>query len=82
MTDFCSTSPATSLASSMMPSIAGQSMPWAFSDQLEHLFQPFDVVLGFAEMRLEALLELRIGGFFNHLWERLHDLLLGIVDVA
>ena len=48
---------------------------------LEHLLQPLHVVLGLVEMGLEALLELRVGRLLDHLRQRFHDLLLGVVDV-
>jgi hypothetical protein len=63
--------------------MAGQSTPLAFlSVQLKYFLKPFHVVFGLAQMRLEPLLELRVRGFFNHLGQRLHDLLFGVVDVA
>jgi hypothetical protein len=40
------------------------------------------VVFGFAEMRLESLLEPGILCFLDHLGQRLHDLLFGVVDVT
>src|SRR5262249_18754095 len=49
---------------------------------LEDLLEPLDVVLGFAEMRFEPLLETRIRRFFDHVGQSLHDLLFGVVDVA
>jgi hypothetical protein len=53
-----------------------------FADQLKNLFQPLYVIFGLAQMTLKTLLELRIGGFFDHIRQRFHDLLLGVVDVA
>ena len=50
--------------------------------QLEHLFQPLHVVFAFLEMSLEALLELRIVGFRDHLRQCLHDLLFSVIHVA
>src|SRR5205085_2367719 len=40
------------------------------------------VILGFAQMRLEALLELRVTRFFDHFRQCLHDLPFSVVDVA
>ena len=66
-----------------MPSIAGQSTPLAFrAVQLEYLLQALHLVLGLAQMRLEALLELRVARLLDHVGQRLHDLVLGVVDVA
>ena len=62
--------------------MAGQSTPFGVCPmQLEHLLQALDLVLGFREVRLKALLELRIGRLVDHLRQRLRDLVLGIVDV-
>ena len=47
----------------------------------EHLLDHFDVLLGFSQMRLERLLQLRICRLRNHLRQRLGDLLFGVVDV-
>ena len=65
-----------------MPSIAGQSTAFASAPMhLEHLLEPLHVGLGFVEMRQEALLELLVGRLLGHLRQRLHELLLGIIDV-
>jgi hypothetical protein len=52
------------------------------SQGFENLVEPLHVVFGLAQVALESLLELRIAGFLDHLGQRLHDLFLGIVDVA
>jgi hypothetical protein len=48
----------------------------------EDAFQPADVSLGFAEVALQAALELAAGRLFDQARQRLQDLVLGIVDVA
>ena len=53
-----------------------------FAMQPEDLFHTHHVVFGLAQMRLEILLELRIACLLDHLWQGLHDLLLGVIDVA
>jgi hypothetical protein len=50
--------------------------------QPEDLFQTRHVLLGLAQVGLKALFELRIARFVDHLGQRLHDLLFGVVDVA
>ena len=40
------------------------------------------MLLGFAQVALKALLELRIARFVDHFGQRLHDLFFGVVDVA
>jgi hypothetical protein len=47
----------------------------------EHLLDHLDLLLGFAEMGLERLLQLRIRHLFHHLRQCLRDLLLGVVDI-
>jgi hypothetical protein len=49
---------------------------------LKDLLEAGHVVLGLAEMRLKRLFELRIVRLFDHFRECLHDLLLGVIDVA
>jgi hypothetical protein len=46
-------------------------------DLLDHL----DLLFGFTQVRLERLLQLRVAGLFDHLRQRLRDLLLGVVDI-
>jgi hypothetical protein len=48
---------------------------------LEYLFQAFDLMLGFRQMRFESLLQLRIGGLCDHLRQSGRDFLLGVIDV-
>src|SRR5262245_26355389 len=48
----------------------------------EHLLEPFHVVLGLAQMALQSLLELRIARLLDHVGQRFHDLVFGVVDVA
>src|SRR5215475_681482 len=48
---------------------------------LEDLLEPLDVSLCFLEMRQKALFQLGIRGLVRHLRQRLHQLLLCIVDV-
>jgi hypothetical protein len=48
---------------------------------LEYLLQALDLVLGLGQVRLEALLELRVGCLVDHLGQCLGDLTLGVVDV-
>ena len=49
---------------------------------LEHLIEALDLTARLFEMRGEGLLELRMGGRARHFRQRLHQLLLGMVDVA
>jgi hypothetical protein len=48
---------------------------------LEHLLQPLHMGLGFIEMRQKALFELLVAGLAGHFRKRLHELLLGVIDV-
>ena len=48
---------------------------------LEYLLDSFDVVFGLSEMSFETSFEAGIGRFFDHLRQRLHDLVFGVVDV-
>jgi hypothetical protein len=48
---------------------------------LEYPFEAPDLLLRLAQVRLEALLELRIRRFADHLRQGLRDLLLGVVDI-
>ena len=48
----------------------------------EYLLDPVDVPLGFGEMGLERLLQLRAGRLLGHLGQRFQELLLSVKDVA
>ena len=49
--------------------------------QCEHLLQPFDLLLGLPQMVLQAAFELGIRCVFDHVGQRLHDLVLGVIDI-
>ena len=51
------------------------------ADHAEYSLQPSNLTFGLHEMRLETLLERRIGRLFNHFRERLGDLVLCIINV-
>src|SRR6266849_10724724 len=72
----------TSSASSMMPSIAGQSTAFTSAPCiLNTCSRRCRWVLVFIEMGQKTLLELLVGCLFRHFRKRLHQLLLGIIDV-
>jgi hypothetical protein len=50
--------------------------------QAEDLLKTSDLLLGFPEMGLKGLLELRVIRLFHHFRKRVQDLLLSIVNVA
>src|SRR5437868_2848410 len=53
----------------------------AFAEHLEDLLEPLDVPFRFLKMIGERLLQLRIRRILDHLWQCLHDLLFGAVEV-
>ena len=47
----------------------------------ENLFEPVDVPLGLFQVILKCPLQLRGGSFLGHFRQRLHQLVLGVVEV-
>ena len=47
----------------------------------EDLLEAGYLVFRLGQMVFETFLQLRIGGGLNELWERLQDLVLGVVDI-
>jgi hypothetical protein len=50
-------------------------------DHFEHAIEPLDLTLGLLEMGPKALFQLGVGGLLDHDWQRLQDLMLGVIDV-
>ena len=48
---------------------------------LEHLFETLHMHFGFFEMAQKTLLKLPVSRLLGHFRQRLHELLLGIIDV-
>ena len=49
--------------------------------QLEHLAQPVHLAFRFGQMLLEARAQLRVRRLLDHVGQRLHDLVLGVIEV-